>query len=351
MATGRIRRSARRGLAALALGWLAVLVGIVAFAPSASADPTATVYIRDLTPPLVSVDQNGTVTFVDQIQDKTVGVTVGLSLINATVHTDVTLALPSGKHTLQSQPETDPNPEPNSSWKEQFKQSCLTCTITYTYRVTVPDSSLLGTVTGLALAKMPQSQVVTYNGQQTTVRIGVPTPFIVNTLVPLPNLPSVNLPNLPQVDVPLPGVPGVGSLPAPGVTVPRNGTSTITTTTTTTIQQGIAGSLYAYDTGNGAPQLDPLAGGSAAFRSSRVPGGDSSGGFLSGGSGGNPGTSDGAASPAYGLDGVQLQNDSATSAARDGQPALSLPALLAVVCLAGVVAGLVRTAQVRRAHR
>jgi hypothetical protein len=347
MATGRTRRGAVRGLAALVLGWLAVLAGIVAFAPSASADPTATVYIRDLTPPLVSVDQGGTVTFVNQIQDKTVGVTVGLSLIDATVHTDVTLALPSGKHTLQSQPETDAKPEPASSWKERFTQSCLTCAITYAYRVTVPDSSLLGTVTGLVLAKMPQSQVVTYDGQQTTVQIGVPAPFIVNTLVPLPNLPSVNLPKLPQVDVPLPGVPG--SVPAPGVTLPKSGTSTITTTTTTTIQHGIDGSLYAYDTGNGAPQLEPQGAGSAAFSSGRVSGGDSSGRFPAGGAGGNAGTSDGASAPVYGLDGVQLTNDSATSAAP--RPALSLPALIAVVCLAGVAAALVRTAQARRAHR
>jgi hypothetical protein len=39
------------------------------------------------------------------------------------------------------------------------------------------------------------------------VAIGVPTPFIVNTLIPLPDLPSSNLPQLPVIDVPtlLPG--------------------------------------------------------------------------------------------------------------------------------------------------
>ena len=357
MAADRRRRGALRAVAVLLLGWLAVLGGIVAFAPGASADPNPTVYIRDLTPPLVSVDQNGTVTFVDQIQDKTVGVTVGLSLVHATVHTDVTLALPSGKHTLQSQPQTDAKPEPKSSWKEQFKQSCLTCTITFAYRVTVPSGSVVGgvltTVAGQAVAKMPQSQVVNYNGQQTTVQIGVPTPFLVNTLVPLPNLPSVNVPSLPQVDVPLPSVPSMESVPAPGVTVPKSGpapttTTTSTTTTTTTTRQGIDGSLYAYDTGHGAPQLDPLGGGSAAFDSGRVSGGDPSG--LVGGSGGNPGAPDGVASPVRGLDGVRLDDAGATSPARDGA-ALSVPALIAVLCLAGAVAALVWTAQGRRARR
>lgn len=347
MPTGRMLRSA----AAFVLGCLALVGGLVAFAPSAAADPAVTVYVRDLTPPLVSVDQNGTVTFIDQIQDKTVGVTVGLSLINATVHTDVTLVLPSGKHVLQSQPQTDPKPEPDSSWKEQFTQSCLTCTITYTYRVTVPNSSLLGTVTGLVLAQLPKSQVVNYNGQQTTVTIGVPTPFIVNTLVPLPNLPSVNLPDLPQVNVPLPGVPGAVNPPSvPGTPGVSQGTTAITTTTTTTTLHGIGGSLYAYDTGNGAPQLQPEGAGSAAFRSSRVSGSDSSSRFLAGGAGGVPGVSDSASSAVYGLDGARLDDASAQSPARSGS-ALTIPALAAVVCLAGAFAALVRTAQRRRAHR
>lgn len=355
MPTGRMRRGALRTAAAFVLGCLALVGGLVAFAPSAAADPAVTVYVRDLTPPLVSVDQNGTVTFINQIQDKTVGVTVGLSVIDATVHTDVTLVLPSGKHVLQAQPQTDPNPEPNSSWKEQFKQSCLTCTITYTYRVTVPNSSIVGaalnTVVAQAAAAMPQSQVVNYNGQQTTVQIGVPTPFIVNTLVPLPNLPSVNLPNLPQVNVPLPGVPGAVNPPSvPGVPGVSQGTTSITTTTTTTTLHGIDGSLYAYDTGNGAPQLAPEGAGSAAFQSSRVSGSDSSSQFLAGGAGGVPGVSDSSSTAVYGLDGTRLSDASAQSPARNGS-ALTIPALVAVVCLAGAFAALVRTAQRRRAHR
>jgi hypothetical protein len=357
MATGRMRRGALRGAAALVLGCLTVLGGLVAFAPSASADPAVTVYVRDLTPPLVSVDQFGTVTFINQIQDKSTGVSLlGLAALTATVHTDITLALPSGQHPLKAQSETDPNPEPGSSWKEQFKQSCLTCTITYGYRVSFSApvaSNLVGQLTTQALQRlqMPQSKVVTYNGQQMTVQIGVPTPFIVNTLVPLPNLPSVNLPNLPQVNVPLPGVPGAVNPPSvPGTSGVSQGTTTITTTTTTTTLHGIDGSLYAYDTGNGAPQLAPEGAGSAAFDSSRVSGNDSSARFLAGGAGGIPGVSDSGSSGVYGLDGTKLADASAQSPARSGSP-LTIPALVAVVCLAGAFAALVRTAQRRRAHR
>src|SRR4051812_43193162 len=248
MATGRIKRSARRGLAAIVLGWLAILVGSVLLAPSASADSQVDFPIRDLTPPLVSVDAGGTVTFSNAIQDKTVQVGGGLlpSLVTAVVHTDVTLGLPSGAHPLQG------GKNPADRWTETFPSSCVGCTITYTYRVTVPDSSIVGgvldTVTGQAIAAMPQNQVVSYNGQQTTVTIGVPTPFVVNTLLPLPNLPSVNVPQIPQVTVEVPE-PGGAPPPQPGTpTVP--GTETVTTTTTTgTTPQSVPGTQYTYDTG------------------------------------------------------------------------------------------------------
>src|SRR5689334_19789598 len=121
MRAGRIHRFARRGVVALVLGWAAVMVGSLVMAPAATAAPTATVYIRDLTPPLVSVDKNGTVTFINQIQDKSTGVSLlGLVSTTATVHTDVTLQLPSGKYALTSQPDTDPNPEKGSSVAEKF---------------------------------------------------------------------------------------------------------------------------------------------------------------------------------------------------------------------------------------
>src|SRR5690242_11238908 len=135
MATGRITRSARRGLAAVVLGWLAILVGSVLLAPGASADSQVDFPIRDLTPPLVSVDAGGKVTFSNAIQDKTLQVGGGgllPSLVTVTVHTDATLGLPSGAHPLQG------GKNPNDAWTETFPSSCVGCTITYTYRATVP---------------------------------------------------------------------------------------------------------------------------------------------------------------------------------------------------------------------
>jgi len=310
---------------AFVLGWLAVMVASLFVAPSASAAPTATVYIRDLTPPLVSVDANGTVTFINQIQDKSTGVSaLGLASVTATVHTDVTLVTPKGTHTLQSQPATDPNPEPNSSYAEKFAASCVTCTITYGYRVTFSApvaSNLVGQLTGQALQQlnMPQSVPVTYNGQQITVTLGVPTPFIVDTLLPLPNLPSVNLPQVPSVNVPAPG--GV-TLPSTGkVTGGLTGTvsTTITTTTTTTTGHGIDGAQYVYDTGNGAPRMAPVGSAGAAFDQARFASkssSSSSSSYLASGSGGQPGSYDGASTPVFGLDGTKLSDASATSPAR-----------------------------------
>src|SRR3712207_5866353 len=117
MASGRIRRSARRGVAVLGAGWLGVLVASVLLAPGASAAPTATVAIRDLAPAGVSVDAGGSVTFTNQIQDKTLSVGLGPLAVTATVHTDVTLTLPSGSHPLQ----------PGASVTETFAQTCATC--------------------------------------------------------------------------------------------------------------------------------------------------------------------------------------------------------------------------------
>ena len=355
MATGRITRSARRGLAAIVLGWLAILVGSVLLAPSASADPTAKVEIRDLTPPLVSVDAGGKVTFTNLIEDKTVQVGGGgllPSLVTVTVHTDVALGLPSGAHPLKK----------GESWAETFPSSCVGCTITYTYRASVPDSSIVGSVlnsvTSQALATLPQSQVVTYNGKQTTVAIGVPTPFLVNTLLPLPNLPSVNLPQVPQVTVQVPSLGGT-TIPQPsGGTVP--GTQTITTTTTTgTTPQSVPGTQYTYDTGAGAPQMAPVdTAAAAAFDPSRfsaVAGGTPGGSSSAGGAGGVAGQYDGASVPVFGqlagLNGSDLEEaDSAAAAPGAGSaPALPVPALAAVVALAAVTAALVRTHQVHRA--
>jgi hypothetical protein len=344
---------------AIVLGWLAILVGSVLLAPSASADSQVDFPIRDLTPPLVSVDAGGTVTFSNAIQDKTVQVGGGLlpSLVTAVVHTDVTLGLPSGAHPLQG------GKNPADKWAETFPSSCVGCTITYTYRVTVPDSSVVGgvlnTVTSQAVAAMPQNQVVTYNGKQTTVAIGVPTPFIVNTLLPLPNLPSVNLPQVPQVTVQVPSLGGAAPQ-AGGATLP--GTQTITTTTTTgTTAQSIPGTQYTYDTGAGAPQMAPVdTAAAAAFDPSRFSlpsqgSGSATGSSSAGGAGGVAGQYDGASVPVFGqlagLNGSDLAEADSTAAAPGSAsaPALPVPALAAVVALAAVTAALVRTHQAHRA--
>ncbi|PWW22210.1 hypothetical protein JD79_01361 [Geodermatophilus normandii] len=343
--TGRIRRSARRALAALALVCASVLGGAVLPAPAADAAPSATVDIRDLTPPLVSVDPGGSVTFTNRIEPKAVQVGGGgplPSLVTVEVFTDVTLGLPSGSRPL---------PE-DASVTERFDSTCLTCTITYTYRVVVPDTPLVGsvldTVTTRALSTLPQDQLVTYDGQRTTVRIGVPTPFLVTTLVPLPDLPSVDLPSLPPVDVPLPSLP---SLPAPVPTPPTTALPPVPAPAAPHAS-GVDGTGYSYELGGGAAEMAPAGGGAAAFDPSRLPGaagGTGTGaarGAAGSGAGGIPGGYDGAAVPVFGaLDGAALDEESITVTA-DGAPAgpaLPLPALLAVVALAGATAALVRT--------
>ncbi|WP_156036525.1 hypothetical protein [Blastococcus sp. URHD0036] len=342
MASGRIRRSARRGVAGALLLWLAVL-GAVLAAPSATAAETVPVDIRDLTPPLVSIDPGDTVRFTNLIEDKTLQVGGGgllPTLVTVTVHTDVTLRLPTGDHPLQR----------GQAWEERFPDPCIgPCWITYTYRVSVPDGSIVGsvlnTVTSRALAQLPQNQVVTYNGAQTTVAIGVPTPFIVNTLIPLPNLPSINLPRIPVVDVPtlLPGAvlpelpqsqPPVAPAPAPVPAPPA--------------PSGVDGLPYAYDTGLGAADMSPA--GSAPLDLARFTS-PSGGSALAAGSapadGSGSGGYSGATVPVFGqlsgLDAPALDEESATTDQPGQADRLPVVALLAVVALAASTAALVRT--------
>jgi hypothetical protein len=338
MATGRIRRSARRGLAVAALGWLGVAAVAVFLAPSASADPQVTVPIRDLTVPTVHVDAGGTVTFVNQIQDKTVQVGGGgllPTLVSVTAKTEVGLTLPSGSKALA----------PGAQVAEKFASSCLTCRVTFTYELQ-GNASLTQPLTDAALAALPP--------------LPAPTVFVVNTLVPLPNLGGVNAPQLPKVTVPnLPGAPtpppaGDPLPPPPGTTdpAPTAGGPTV---------EGVPGSPYTYNTGAGAPQLSPAdLVAASAFDPSRyyVPG-KSLGGPDRKGSGGLPGNYDGASVPVFGqlagLDGASLDEESATAttASTDPTAGQTLPAaaLAAVVALAAVTAALVRTHQASRATR
>jgi uncharacterized membrane protein YgcG len=353
MRNGRTSRTVRRGVVLAVIGWLVALGGSVLAAPAAVAAPSADVVIRDLTPPLVSIDPGGTVNFSNGIVDKTVQVGGGgllPSLVTVVVHTDVVLTLPSGNHPLQ----------PGQTVSEKFPSSCLVgCAITYTYRAEVPGSSLVGsvltTVTGKALATLPQNQVVTYNGQQTTVTLGVPTPFLVNTILPnLPNLPSINLPQLPAITVPLPQAPSVPALPGTG---PTTGATTPGADPGVVGVTGIGGPTYNYGTAAGAARMAPGSSAGTAFTGAGSGASSSEGGGTGSGSGGLAGGNDGADVPGFGqlagLDQPLDENgrplDVASDAADLSTPQLSVPALLAVIAFAGSTAALVRARRAQRA--
>jgi hypothetical protein len=334
MRNGGIRRTARRSVAVAVLGWLTALGGSVLVAPAASADPAVTVAIRDLTPPVVSVDANGSVTFVNQIADKPVqvGGAGGLlpALVNVTVHTDVTLRLPSGTRPLPA----------GASVTEKFAQSCVTCAITYTYRME-SGSSLTGVVTDAVTKLLPP--------------LPAPSPLVVNTLVPLPNLPGVNLPNLPQVNVPVPSTPVPTPGPVPGGQ-PTDAGDTTTPPATAPGVPSVDGRDYSYGAPTGAAQLAPAGDAGGAFDSARfhVPGRGTVG--MDSGGGGVAGSYDGATVPTFGqLAGLgnpldESGEDVAVASDAASLPAagLSVPALLAVIALAGTSSALVRA---RRAQR
>ncbi|UOY00588.1 hypothetical protein [Blastococcus sp. PRF04-17] len=348
MSTGRIRRNARRGLAVAVLGWLAVAAFAVFMAPSASAAPTATVEIRNFTPPAASVDRGGQVTFVNRIpaQNKggiTVGIVGGLS---ATVHTDVSVTFFGQKKALQN--------GQSAAWT--FNDPATNGTITYTYRI-VPQAGLAADVA---------NQVVSIVSSQLPP-LPAPIPYVVQTIAPdVPQLPSVNLPQLPQVEVQVPA-----PLPAPAPNAPVPPTTVNPTGQPPAGQPPAAGTptpagpAYQYDTSTG-PRLAPAdMAAAAAFDPARfaaVTGGSSSGSSGSGGptsgSGGAPGGYDGASVPVFGqlagLDGTSLQEESAERVAageRGSAQTLPAAALAAVVALAAVIAALVRTHQASRSSR
>ncbi|TKJ26481.1 hypothetical protein [Blastococcus sp. CCUG 61487] len=209
MATGRIRRTARRGVAAAVLGWLSVAALAVVLATPAGAAPSATIEIRNLTPPVASVDPGGTVTFVNKIPaENRGGIDLGILSVSATIYTDVTVSFFGEQRALQ--------PEQSTSWK--FSAPATAGTITYTYRV-VPQANLplgitVNDVVNRTLASLPP--------------LPAPIPYVVQTIAPaVPNLPSIGLPPLPQVTVPLP--PLSGALPAPpqtpGAPLPQTGSA------------------------------------------------------------------------------------------------------------------------------
>jgi hypothetical protein len=341
MASGRIRRTARRGVAAAVLAWVGVATASVLMAPSAAAASSATVEIRNVTPPAASVDKGGTVTFVNKIPAQNKG---GISIplvgsVSATVYTDVAVTFFGQKRALQ----------PNQSTAWTFNDPATTGSITYTYRI-VPQAGLAA---GVA------NQVVnTVAGQ--LPKLPAPTPYVVQTIAPdLPTLPSVNLPQLPTVALP-PAPPSVTPLPQTPTTPdqPETPPSPSDPTPASTPQK-VPGDQYQYDTGP-SPRLSPAArAAAAAFDPSRFASGGSvrgegSGSGGSGGSGGEPGTYDGAAVPVFGqlagLDTAAQEQNGVTEAAvsRSDVPALPAAALAAVVALATVTAALVRTHQAHR---
>lgn len=348
MATGRIRRTARRGVAAAVLGWLSVAAASVVLAAPAGAAPSATIEIRNLTPPAASVDPGGTVTFVNKIPaENRGGINLGIASVSATVFTDVSVSFFGEQRTLQ--------PEQSTAWT--FSAPATPGTITYTYRV-VPQANLpLGIgaqdVVNRTLAGLPP--------------LPAPIPYVVQTIAPaVPNLPSVGLPQLPQINVPLP--PLAGAVPAPptaapgGVLPPAAGPAS---PTAAPLPQGPSGTPYSYGFG-GVGQLDPRNGGATpAFDPSRFAAPASDDGTSStvgrgtgGGSGGLPGGYDGATVPVFGqlagLNGTALDEESAqqdVSADTSTTTPLPAAALAAVVALAAVSAALVRTHQASRASK
>jgi hypothetical protein len=346
MATGRIHRKARRGVALAVLGWLGVAVAAVLLAPTASAAPSATVEIRNVTPPAASVDAGGTVTFVNKIPPQNRGgVTIPLvGSFSATVYTDVSVTFFGQRKPLKL--------NESAAWK--FNDPATTGTIEYKYRI-VPQA-------GLAASVANQVVEAVANGLPA---LPAPTPYVVQTIAPnVPNLPSVNLPELPQVNVPVPDPGGV--LPTPENPVPQppvDGPAPAPEGAPTQ-PDGYDGSPYQYEV-DAPQQLIPAnSAAAAAFDPSRyfVPGesvgsADRAGAGGGGGAGGQPGTYDGASVPLFGqlagLDDPTLDEQAATDdAAGAGRaPTLPIAALVAVVALATVFAALIRTHQVARAAR
>jgi hypothetical protein len=343
MATGRIRRSARRGIAAAMLGWLGIVGAAVVMAPGASAAPSATIEIRNVTPPAASVDPGGRVTFVNKIPAQNKGgisipLPVGSTSASATIFTDVSVTFFGQRRDLQ--------PEQSAAWN--FSAPATTGQIAYTYRI-VPaagtPAALVNQVVSAAAAGLPA--------------LPAPIPYVVQTLAPgVPNLPSVNIPQLPTVTVP--PLPGSGTPPQPPLTPgpedppvdqPGGGGPTLA---------GASGPAYTYGSGAGVPRMAPSdVAAAAAFDPNRfyVPG-KSLGGVDRAGSGGMAGSYDGASVPVFGqlagLDGSSLDESAAAEEAAASSPgAQTLPAaaLAAVVALVAVTAALVRTHQASRSSR
>ncbi len=349
MADGRIRRSARRGVAAAVLGWLCVAASVV-LAPGASAAESVTATIDDVTPPLASVDAGGRVTFVNAIKADTVSVSVpSIGVLpaqkaSATVYRDVALTFFGDPRTLTTGKST--------SWT--FPQT-TNGSITYTFRI-VPQAGLAAPVAEQVVSLVRS----TLDGDGAPVTV----PYVVQTILPdLPNVPSVGVPELPAIEVP---DPTGGEPPVDDPTGLPDGDDDGDTGGggggggSDDAPASIDGDIYTY--GNGAsPQMKAVDSAAArAFDPARfAPFAGSadaaSRGSGAGGGGGVAGAYDGASVPVFGqlagIDGAGLEEEAAgEQLATSGAAAQALPAaaLAAVIALATVTAALVRTHQAQR---
>src|SRR3954454_21560504 len=301
MATGRIRRTARRGVTAAVLGWLGVATVSVLMAPDAGAAPSraVTVEITNVTPPLASVESGGTVTFVNKIPPENKG-SISVPLVggfSATVFTDVSVTFFGQQQNLAL--------DQSAQWA--FTAPATTGTITYTYRI-VPQAGLAAAVANQIVNTVAGS----------LPPLPAPAPYVVQTVVPaVPNLGGVNLPQLPTVKVPAPTGP---------ITPPTETGTPLPTPPGDPAPVGqplpdTPGDQYAYSTGAGAPRMSPSDVVDApACDPARyfvpVPslgGADRAGPHSGGGAGGLPGNYDGASVPVFvqlaGLDGAPLEED------------------------------------------
>src|SRR3954453_12953796 len=272
MASGRIRRSARRGLAVAVLGWLAVAAVAVFMAPGASPPPQETVEIMNFTPPVKSIDKGGQITFVNKIPTQNKG---GISIplvgsVSATIYTDVSVTFFGQTRPLQFGQST--------AWT--FNDPATPGTITYTYRI-VPQAGLAAPVANQVVNTVAAS----------LPPVPAPVPYVVETLVPLPTLPGANLPQLPQVNVQVPTLPGTTTPVPPGTVVPVTPPAAGGAPAPAGFP-GIDGDPYQYETGGIGPQLQPAAAAAAsAFDPSLLAAtGSGSGSSGRGGSGGATGS-------------------------------------------------------------
>lgn len=310
---------------------VAAVVGLLAvplLATPASAAPTAQVNISQLTAQfVVSVDAGGTVTFVNTIPAKSS--VLGL----VTVYTDVTVRGPAGSVAI-----------PSGQSRDIRFDSSYVGLVTPVYRA----AGLLGVLDALPALPAPQ-------------------PLIVNTILPLPNLPvpPVNVPNVPAPNLPLPGVPETNPNPVPdpdpnappgpttGAPPPIAGAPTPGGPTTTTPGTGLTIGEQIMPGGSGlslgAPDgFDPRRSGSSSGLGGSGTAGTPAGGY------------DGAQAPVFGvLDGLDepLSTGPTTALPTDVEEqddlgalprAIGVPALIAILILSIVSAGLVRTTLISR---